>query len=162
MTSIPALALRVYAEDVDYMGIVYHANHLRFFERARTEFLRHLGWTLAQFRKENTFFAIHRASIDYHLPAKLDDALLITTQLSTYSAATFSCQQWIHHQKGHLISTLSVQVVCVSELLKPKRLPSYLVACFKKLSENNNDYSADKGHAMTTFVNGENENEPTS
>ena len=64
-----SLNLRIYTEDVDFYGRVYHANYLKFFERARTEMLRELGFDLSQLAQKNYLFAVHSAVIQYLQPA---------------------------------------------------------------------------------------------
>ena len=64
---------RVYYEDTDAGGIVYYVNYLKFMERARTERLRHLGFSQAQMATENLLFVVHSSQARYHTPARLDD-----------------------------------------------------------------------------------------
>lgn len=118
--------IRVYAEDVDFMGIVYHANYLRFFERARTELLRERELCLSELGQLNILFAIKELNIKYVMPARLDDLLTITTIVSETTACTLVFDQAIRGQEGSLISEAKVQVVCVDMKLKPKRLPNMI------------------------------------
>ena len=74
-----SFTFRVYVEDTDLMGIVYHGNYLCFFERARTEMLRDNGLSLTMMATYGTNFAIHDIHIRYHHPARLDDAITIKT-----------------------------------------------------------------------------------
>src|ERR1700754_2806240 len=71
------LPVRVYYEDTDFTGIVYHANYLRFFERGRSEFLRVMG--TPQDRSDHGIFAVTRVEIDYKAPARIHDALIVRT-----------------------------------------------------------------------------------
>ena len=71
--------LRVYYEDTDAQGVVYYANYLKFFERARTEFLRHAGYHQMQLMKEGIIFVVRGLELTLHKPARLDDQLLINT-----------------------------------------------------------------------------------
>ena len=76
------MPLRVYYEDTDAAGIVYHANYLKFAERGRTEMLRELGFEHSASREESgTLFTVRRCSIDYLAPARLDDALTVDTRV---------------------------------------------------------------------------------
>lgn len=118
--------IRVYAEDVDFMNIVYHANHLCFFERARTELLRLNNLMLGDLAKLDVLLAITEININYRAPAKLDDLLRITTEVTDVKACSFIFEQKMHNENDKLISEARVQVVCVDSQLKPKRLPQQL------------------------------------
>ncbi len=121
------IGYRVYFEDTDLMGIVYHARHLYFFERARTEMLRNHGFSLTTMAETNHHFAIREANIRYHYPAHLDDLLSITTSVANRTACTIQFKQMMRNQNDHLISEADVLTVCVNRDLKPKRLPIYLL-----------------------------------
>ncbi|KTD68346.1 MULTISPECIES: YbgC/FadM family acyl-CoA thioesterase [Legionella] len=116
-------SFRVYAEDVDYMGIVYHANYLCYFERARTEILRENNLILSDLTKEDTLFAIYDVHIRYKAPARLDDLLTVSTQLQQLGACSFLFEQSMRNQHGKIICEAKIQVVCVDSDLKPKRFP---------------------------------------
>ena len=76
--------MRVYYEDTDAAGVVYYANYLKFLERARTEWLASLGFTLTALEREHSaLFVVHRLDIDYRRPARLDDALKVTLASAT-------------------------------------------------------------------------------
>ncbi len=117
-------ALRVYYEDTDCGGVVYYANYLRFFERARTEWLRARGFdqsVLAQ--QAQILFVVKNANISYHLPARLDDQLLIHTNLEQLRAATLVFKQsaW---RASELLAQATVDVCSINALsFKPMRLP---------------------------------------
>ncbi len=114
---------RVYIEDTDQMGIVYHANHLRFFERARTELLRENGLSLTTMAGYDTHFAIHDIHIRYILPARLDDVLTIKTTCERQKACSLLFKQRMYSPTEQLLSEATILVVCVDKNLKPKRLP---------------------------------------
>ncbi len=114
---------RVYAEDTDMMGIVYHANYLCFFERARTEMLRENGVSLTMMANYDTHFAIHDVHIRYLFPARLDDVLSINSSWKLVKASSMEFSQAMHNQDGKLLSQALIKVVCVNNNLKPKRLP---------------------------------------
>src|SRR5260370_29070138 len=95
MTGLAAVAephrmpLRVYYEDTDAAGMVYHANYLKFAERGRSEMLRSLGFPHRKLGKEEGVgFAVRRAVVDYVAPARLEDALTVETTLAGICAAT--------------------------------------------------------------------------
>lgn len=115
--------VRVYAEDVDYMGIVYHANHLCYFERARTEMLRRNNLILSDLEKIDTLFAISEINIRYLAPARLDDLLAISTKMQKLGACSFLFEQEMKNQQEKIVCTAQIKVVCVNKNLKPKRFP---------------------------------------
>lgn len=114
-------SFRVYAEDVDYMGIVYHANYLCYFERARTEMLRQNNLILSDLMKQDTLFAVYDAHVRYKAPARLDDLLTIKTQVQQLGACRFLFDQSIQNQQEKIICEAKIQVACVNSNLKPKR-----------------------------------------
>lgn len=118
---------RVYFEDTDMMGIVYHARYLYFFERARTEMLREQGFSLTEMAQDNVYFAIREANVRYHMPAYLDDILRITTSIASQTACTLLFQQTMVNQQGKPIAEAAVMTVCVNQALKPRRVPVNLL-----------------------------------
>jgi len=129
---------RVYWEDTDGGGIVYYANYLRFLERARTEWLRSLGYSqrvLAE--KPGIVFAVVSLNIEYRKPAKLDDELVITCEPQLGGAATIVFAQRIYRREGaapeqqftasSLLVEARARVACLDAgTLRPKRLPDFL------------------------------------
>ncbi|MBK1665890.1 4-hydroxybenzoyl-CoA thioesterase [Rhodospirillum rubrum] len=121
------LPVRVHWENTDAGGIVYHAEYLKFAERARTEMLRlagiHQGSMLAG---EGVGFAVAKLSIDYKRPAKLDDALVVETTLDAVGGAVLDLTQTIRRE-GDPLAILTVRVACLS--LKagvPIRIPAIM------------------------------------
>lgn len=123
---------RVYWEDTDGGGIVYYANYLRYLERARTEWLRSLGFSQQQLARDpGIVFAVVSLNIDYRRPAKLDDELLVTCEPSVEGAVTIRFAQRIHRKDAGDSNTLlveaDVRVACVdASTLRPRRLPDFL------------------------------------
>lgn len=115
--------LRVYYEDTDAGGIVYHANYLCFAERARTEFLHKLGFSNHKMLSEDIGIVVSHLEIDYKQPAYLEDKLTVETSVLKMGAATMLLKQNIK-RKDDLIASLKVSVVFikVSEK-KPIRIP---------------------------------------
>lgn len=118
---------RVYFEDTDMMGIVYHARYLYFFERARTEMLRELGYSLTDMAQKNIYFAIREAQVQYRAPAYLDDVLKITTSIAHSSACSLQFKQMMCNQNDKLVSEAMVMTVCVDQNFKPRRVPNQLI-----------------------------------
>ena len=119
--------VRVFYEDTDAGGIVYHSNFLNFSERARTEWLRHL--TVGRERLQNEFglmFVVRRATIDWRKPARLDDLLMVETRLSGMGKVRMSLTQTITRDATHL-ATIEIEVVAVSVTdFTPMLLPQAL------------------------------------
>ncbi len=118
--------VRVYYEDTDAGGIVYHANYLRFAERARTETLRRLGIEQARLRAEHdVVFVVRRCTIDFRAPARLDDALEARTRMTGWRGAAIEAEQTVHRQgeEGALVS-LDLTIACVNGQGRPVRVPS--------------------------------------
>jgi len=115
---------RVYYEDTDAGGVVYYANYLKFFERARTDFLRTLGISQSILAtKEGLVFVVKKCVIDYISPAKLDDVLEVSAEIKNISAATILMRQEAI-KFGVISSRLEVEIVCVDSLsFKPKKIP---------------------------------------
>ena len=118
--------LRVYYEDTDAGGIVYHANYLCFAERARTEFLHKMGLTNRKMLTQDIGIVVTHLEIDYKQPAFLEDKLTVETSVVKMGAATMTLQQDIK-RADTLIAALKVSVafVCVSAK-KPIRIPTEL------------------------------------
>lgn len=114
---------RIYIEDTDSMGIVYHANYFKFFERARTDMLRSQGYSLVELASQQIYFAIQHAQIDFISPARLDDTIIIQTRLVKQTLCSLLFEQAMQNVDNKLFSRLTVQVVCVNGLMKPQRLP---------------------------------------
>lgn len=123
-TSLHQHNVRVYAEDVDFMGIVYHANFLCYLERARTELLRHNNWILSDLIKLDIQFAINELIIKYIRPARLDDLLTVTTMIKELRACSLVFEQAVTNQHKILICDATTRVVCIDGNLKPRRLPN--------------------------------------
>lgn len=125
--------LRVYYEDTDAGGIVYHSIFLNFAERARTECLRHMGLEQTILKeKENIIFVVTKAEIAYKRPARLDDILVVETRLNTIRKARMSMRQIV--QKGEtVLAEMTIEIACVSlDTFKSKPVPAHLIEIFKQ------------------------------
>jgi acyl-CoA thioester hydrolase len=121
---------QVYLEDTDMMGIVYHANYLKFFERARSDTLRIHGFSLTNVAIDDTYFAIKTLSIDYKSPARLEDELSILTEFKAQGFCQLIFSQKMYNSAQVLLSSLEVNVVCVNSQMKPKPLPKHMIKEF--------------------------------
>jgi acyl-CoA thioester hydrolase len=111
--SIHRYAVRVYYEDTDAGGTVYHANYLRYAERARTEALRDAGIPHAGLvERFNMMLMVHRAEIDYVRPARLDDLLVVETETIDVGGATVLLRQTVRGPNG-ICATLRIRLACV-------------------------------------------------
>ena len=120
--------LRIYYEDTDAGGIVYHANYLRFAERARTEFLHKIGLSNQKMLAEDTGIVVSHVEIDYKQPALLEDKLTVETSVIKMGAATMLLQQDIK-RKGELIAAIKISLVFMRiSAQKPTRIPDDLKA----------------------------------
>lgn len=115
--------IRIYFEDTDAGGIVYHANYLRFAERARTEALRTMGLPHSDMQaRHGCFLVVKRATVEYERPARLDDEVTIRTRIRRV-AATLLLEQEVRRGEERL-AVVEVTLVCVDQAtLMPRRLP---------------------------------------
>lgn len=123
------LDLRVYLEDTDAGGIVYHTSYLRFMERARTELLRRAGIEQSTGFSKGGSFVVHSMNIRFHSPAKLDDRLRVTCQMGEARGASVVFTQAVQNlETGQDHCTAEVRVAFI-ELTsqRPKRLPVELL-----------------------------------
>ncbi|WP_407275580.1 tol-pal system-associated acyl-CoA thioesterase [Halothiobacillus sp. DCM-1] len=125
--------VRIYYEDTDAAGVVYYANYLKFFERARTEWLRAQGFEQDQLRAEfGIVFVVSRVQVEYKQAAKFNETLSVSCQLLRQSAVAMDfAQQALRTSDRRLMSEAAVQIVCVdAERFKPKPIPQALRSCF--------------------------------
>jgi acyl-CoA thioester hydrolase len=117
-------SLRVYYEDTDAGGVVYHANYLRYAERGRTEALRDAGIPHAEMvERFGLMFMVHRAEIDYQRPAMLDDFLVVETEIMDVGGATVLLRQTVCGPNG-VCAALRIKLACVRiGGNKPARIP---------------------------------------
>jgi acyl-CoA thioester hydrolase len=127
------IPIRVYYEDTDAAGIVYHAAYLEFAERARTEMLRCLGLDHTSLRARfGLVFAVRRCAIDYRVPARLDDLLEVETRLLRRGGASLELEQRVLCQ-GRLLARLDLRLALLGPDLRVARVPRELVAAFEPL-----------------------------
>ncbi len=128
--------VRVYWEDTDAGGIVFYANYLKFFERARTEWLRHLGVAQQQLRDEvGGMFVVSATQVQYHRPARLDDLLLVTARIEEAGRASLTIRQQAllkpqqEDQSETLLCEGSIRIGWVdAQTLRPQRIPAAILA----------------------------------
>ncbi len=125
--------IRVYYEDTDSGGLVFHSNYLNFMERARTEWLRHLGIEQPELRKQKQIlFVVRSLNLDYFTPARFNDLLVIESSVEVRKASmVFSQHIFATGAKGapqgSMLCSGRVKIACVDSIkLRPKVLPSNL------------------------------------
>ncbi|KNZ32433.1 MAG: hypothetical protein AD742_11800 [Methylibium sp. NZG] len=120
--------VRVYWEDTDAGGVVFYANYLKFFERARTEWLRSFGHSQETLRQDTgAIFIVTDTQLKYLRPARLDDAIDVTVVLGrhTYTRMVFAQQAW---RGGQLLAEGTIGVACVhAGTFKPRAIPTDLL-----------------------------------
>ena len=120
------LPLRVYYEDTDFSGVVYHASYLRFFERGRTEFIRALGIDQqALFRQDGLAFAVRSLTVEFLRPALMDDVVEVVTKVAAMRGPTLRLEQNLS-RGAEILTTAQVLVICI-KAGRPQRLPPVLL-----------------------------------
>jgi acyl-CoA thioester hydrolase len=121
------LFIRVYYEDTDAVGVVYHATYLRFAERGRTEMMRCLGLEHGALRARlGLAFTVRRCVVDYRAPAQLDDRLEVCTSLARIGGASLDLEQRIVRE-DRLLVRMDVRLALISSALRAARLPPALI-----------------------------------
>jgi acyl-CoA thioester hydrolase len=120
--------VRVYYEDTDAGGIVYYANYLKFMERARTEWLRGLGFEQDTLMEQSVAFVVKRVEMHNYAPARFNQLLSIESHVVELKGASMTFQQIIKNEQGDKLVSGDIQVACVDlATMKPKRLPRTLL-----------------------------------
>ena len=126
------MEVKIYYEDTDCGNVVYYANYLKYFERARTEYLEERGISLKKMREAKTFFMVASARIDYRSPAHYGETLVIDTWVSRLSRASFTFQYKVFEKiTQRLIAEGDTAIVTVDSNQKLKRLTPELIAKLK-------------------------------
>ncbi len=133
--------VRVYYEDTDAGGIVYHVNYFRFLERARTEWLRQLGggqmhseFSQEHLREQGSLFVVREINAKYLKPARLDDELEVTVVVEKMGKASFNLSQSVYRISAdgeQLLITGSVSIACIGDDGKPRLIPPEIIAAAK-------------------------------
>ncbi len=115
--------LRAYMEDTDAGGIVYHVNYLKFMERARTECLRALGFDKQFIFELDSMFVVHSLSVDYKIPAQLDEELIVEAHIMQLKRTSIIFRQNIIRE-NELLCQADVKIACVSKAaMRPVAMP---------------------------------------
>jgi acyl-CoA thioester hydrolase len=116
--------VRIYYEDTDAGGVVYHANYIKYFERARTEYFRNHGFLVAELAMNGFMFPVVRLEIDFKAPALHDDLLSVTTcPVRVGGSSVTICQKIVRTNDGKLLVDGLVTLACISPAFKARRIP---------------------------------------
>jgi acyl-CoA thioester hydrolase len=130
------LKVRIYYEDTDCGGVVYYANYLRYFERARTEFLEDRGVDLGKLMEEGVTFVVAEASVKYLAPGRYGDILSVETLVEKAGPASIVFGHRVLREKtGEHLATAVVRLGCLGRDMKPLRLRSDIMEAIGKVGE---------------------------
>ena len=123
--------LKIYYEDTDSGGVVYYANYLKFTERARTNLINDLGFSLKKLSEDyDCLFIVRKINCDYLHSARLEDELIVKSKFLKINNASFDLEQNIL-RNDQIIFTSEITMVCISPLGQPKKIPQDLKFLFK-------------------------------
>ncbi len=123
--------LKIYYEDTDSGGVVYYANYLKFIERARTEIIRELGFTLTSLLTDyDRLFLVKKIECDYIQSCKLEDTLVVKSSILSLKNASFELEQNIYKQ-NNIIFKSRILMVCVNSQGSPSKIPNDLQILMK-------------------------------
>ena len=130
------LPVRIYYEDTDFSGVVYHANYLRYFERGRSDFLRLIGIGHAALLETDqpTAFAVNKIALEFLKPARIDDALVVATAYDAVRGPRLLISQTLLRGPDEL-ARAAVEACCIALTGRPKKPPPALVAALKPFLE---------------------------
>lgn len=127
------MEIRVYYEDTDAGGVVYYANYLKYFERGRTEYLRHRGFSVAEMAQRGFVFPVVHLEISYRAPALHDDLLNVETAVLEIGRSSVTLTQKVLRTiDGKLLVEGKVKLACVGPNMKPKRLPEEIIQALQE------------------------------
>lgn len=126
------MEVKIYYEDTDCGGVVYYANYLKYFERARTHYLEERGLSVSGLMNQGTAFVVVRAELDYRSPARYGDTLLVDTVVSDLSAASMTFAHVVKEKaSGRIIVEGSARLAATDGNGKVKRLDKAIVAALQ-------------------------------
>jgi acyl-CoA thioester hydrolase len=130
------LPVRIYYEDTDFTGLVYHANYVRYFERGRSDFLRLAGISHSALLEgtEPLGFAVNKLALEFIKPARIDDALLVQTAFETTKGPRIFISQELTRGQDILVKA-QVEVCCISLTGRPRKPPAMLLERLKPFLE---------------------------
>ncbi|WP_196141036.1 tol-pal system-associated acyl-CoA thioesterase [Aliikangiella sp. G2MR2-5] len=129
--------INVYYEDTDAGNVVYHANYLKFFERARSEWLKYLEIDQAALLAEDIAFAVAKSDVDYLYPARFNDELEVVSEIKDVRGASLTFVQKLFHkgERQKILCQATINVVCLKlKAFKPCRMPAAIREEFQRVS----------------------------
>ena len=128
-----SIPVRVYIEDTDAGGIVYYVNYLKYMERVRTEWLRHLGFQHYTLAQEDYQFVVHSCEARYRSPARMDEQLTVSAAISKVGKAFILFHQEVRRALDNsLCCEAQIKVACINPItMKPARLPDNIRQAFE-------------------------------
>lgn len=127
--------IRIYYEDTDAAGVVYHASYIKFFERGRTEYFRQHGLGVADLAAAGHIFPVVRMEINFKAPAKHDELVTVITEPYAITRSTVTLAQKITRQDGALLVEAVVTLACVNHELRPHRIPEKVKELFESITK---------------------------
>jgi len=128
------MEIRIYYEDTDCGGVVYYANFLKYFERARTEYLRDRGIEVAAYAAVGVLFVVAHVEIDYRAPARYNDLLSLESEIVDFTRTSLTFSHTAARRRDDQdIAAGWVRLVCMNERGKPHRLPEEIVQIITKI-----------------------------
>jgi len=119
--------IRIYYEDTDAGGVVYHSNYIKFMERARTEWLRSLGFEQDELRDNHgVIFAVRSVQADYNLPAKFNDELMVSSKVIKFGKASITIEQEVKRKNSVLCKGIIKVATLDNKSFRPKAMPETL------------------------------------
>lgn len=117
--------VKVYIEDTDYTGLVFHANYLNYFERARSTSIEEQGLGIPWQRENDIFFLIHSLQIEYLKPARLNDHLEVVTEVAEIKKASIIYDQHLRLARSPdtILCRARIKIVCVDKTMRPCAIP---------------------------------------
>ncbi|WP_445425079.1 tol-pal system-associated acyl-CoA thioesterase [Alishewanella sp. HL-SH06] len=127
-------SVRVYYEDTDAGGIVYYANYLKYFERARTEWLRALGVEQDIWLANKVAFVVTEVQMKNTRPAKFNELLTVSSEISTLKRASLCFKQEIHNAAQQIVCAAEIKIACVDpEQLKARSIPAEITEVLSRV-----------------------------
>lgn len=114
---------KIYYHDTDCGGVVYYANYLKYMEEARTEYLAERGISVKEMMDLGVYFVVAHQEVDYKFPARYADSLEVSTKIARVSTAKIEYQHEVKNQRGQVICSAKVILVCVDAGIKPVAIP---------------------------------------
>lgn len=150
------MEIKIYYEDTDCGGVVYYANYLKYFERARTEYLEMRGYSVAALMKQGTIFVVVHAEVDYCSPGRYGDTLVVETDIGDVTRATLTFSHVVREKvSGRVVVKGSARLAATNGNGKVKRLDRLMVAALQSMphsSERSSSIARNDGEERPSSV----------